>query len=321
MKYNVFISYSRKDAVIADKICEIFDKQEPQLTYFIDRQGIEASAEFPEVLAQAIDESSIVLFLASANSYQSDYTKKEVTYTINKKGGTAIFPLMLDNAPLPASLEFQLSNINWRTLSKNYTLEEHLVADIRKKLENPHIGETFAQRKQKKDNKIIVGAMAIVCALIGAAVMLFYNDKATKNTAITDSEKVSTLVCSADSLIAQADELKKTQQEDVRLPEELHLLDAASSKIDEAQAIKDAYSGTEHLPLFTTNLEGKRQAIETRKDSMFSSWSERAIDAYQFSQRVGSTSERQIAHRYATFALMVRPDNEDMQTLINKTNN
>lgn len=321
MKYNVFISYSRKDAAIADKICEIFDQQEPQLTYFIDRQGIEASAEFPEVLANAIDESSIVLFLASANSYQSDYTKKEVAYTINKKGGTALFPLILDNAPLPASLELQLSNINWRTLSKNYTLEEHLVADIRKKLENPHIGETFEQRKQKKDNKIIIGAITILCALIGAAVMLFYNDKAAKNTAIQDSERMIALICSADSLVAQADELKQTQPEDVRLPEELQLLAAAIDKIKEAQVIKDAYLGTEHLPLFNADPEGKIQAIETRKDSMFNSWSERATDSYQFSQRVGSMGERQIANRYASYALMVRPGNEDMQTLINLTKN
>ena len=38
MKYNVFISYSRKDTKTVDKICNAFDKN--GITYFIDRIGI-----------------------------------------------------------------------------------------------------------------------------------------------------------------------------------------------------------------------------------------------------------------------------------------
>ena len=52
MAYDVFISYSRKDTAIADKICKTFDSV--GITYFIDRQGIGGGFEFPEVLANAI---------------------------------------------------------------------------------------------------------------------------------------------------------------------------------------------------------------------------------------------------------------------------
>lgn len=38
MKYNVFISYSRKDTKTVNKICNAFDKN--GITYFIDRIGI-----------------------------------------------------------------------------------------------------------------------------------------------------------------------------------------------------------------------------------------------------------------------------------------
>lgn len=37
-KYDVFISYSRKDTVVADRICAALDQQD--ITYFIDRKGI-----------------------------------------------------------------------------------------------------------------------------------------------------------------------------------------------------------------------------------------------------------------------------------------
>ena len=51
MKYDVFISYSRKDTPIADKICAAQDQQD--ITYFIDRKGIGGGMGFPSVLADA----------------------------------------------------------------------------------------------------------------------------------------------------------------------------------------------------------------------------------------------------------------------------
>ena len=38
MQYDVFISYSRKDTAVADRICQAFDAVD--ISYFIDRQGI-----------------------------------------------------------------------------------------------------------------------------------------------------------------------------------------------------------------------------------------------------------------------------------------
>ena len=69
MQYDVFISYSRKDSEVANRICAAFD--EVGITYFIDRQGISGGFEFPAVLAEAIINSKIFLYLASGNSYDS----------------------------------------------------------------------------------------------------------------------------------------------------------------------------------------------------------------------------------------------------------
>jgi hypothetical protein len=66
MAHDVFISYSRKDTEVADRICEVFDKV--GISYFIDRQGIGGGLEFPLVLAENIVSSKLFLFLASENS-------------------------------------------------------------------------------------------------------------------------------------------------------------------------------------------------------------------------------------------------------------
>ena len=90
MKYDVFISYSRKDTPIADQICAAFDRA--GISYFIDRQGIGGGFEFPVVLAEAILESQVILFLASVNSYESKFTNAELTFAFNEKPKNSILP-------------------------------------------------------------------------------------------------------------------------------------------------------------------------------------------------------------------------------------
>ena len=94
MQYDVFISYSRKDTEIANRVCEAFDKV--GITYFIDRQGIGGGFEFPAVLAEAILNSHIFLFLASKNSYESKCTQAEITFAFNKKDKACIHTLSME---------------------------------------------------------------------------------------------------------------------------------------------------------------------------------------------------------------------------------
>lgn len=129
MQYDVFISYSRKDSFIADKICKALDDN--GISYFIDKQGIIAGMEFPETLANAILSSRIFLFLASDNSYKSKFTRNEVVYAFNKKEGACIIPYIIDGSKLPADLEFTFCSINWRNINE-HPIESSLVQDIQK---------------------------------------------------------------------------------------------------------------------------------------------------------------------------------------------
>lgn len=126
-KYDVFISYSRKDTVIADRICKALSKA--GITYFIDRKGIGGGIEFPLVLADAICESSLFLFLASDNSYKSKFTNNEITFAFNEKPKHSILPYIIDGSELPRHIRFIFAGINWRNL-KEHPIETVLVSDL-----------------------------------------------------------------------------------------------------------------------------------------------------------------------------------------------
>lgn len=317
MKYDVFVSYSRKDSDIAERICDIFDRQEPRIRYFLDRKGIGAGNDFPVVLANAIEESAVVLFLASRNSYESDYTAKEVTYTISKKGSTALLPLIIDGSKLPPGLEFQLSNINWRVLGPGYTLEGSLIADIMKRLKDPSAGETLEARKHRKDRKVLFGSIATVCAILAATLFIFGRYNSAKAKALSDSATVKGLVSRADSLILHAGKVADPFDAEGSLDEELQALDLAARCAIEADGVMLPYREGEYMPYFSADPGKVLQTVEAKKDSMFVSWKERAVDAYDYYRRTGSAVEKELAVRFALDALKIRPDDEEMKTIKN----
>lgn len=127
MEKEIFISYSRLDTTVADRICDALDKA--GISYFIDRQGIGGGMEFPVVLAQAILDCKLFLYLASENSYKSRFTTSEITFAFNEKEHNSILPYIIDGSTLPAHLRFIFSGINWRTIT-NHPVETILVDDL-----------------------------------------------------------------------------------------------------------------------------------------------------------------------------------------------
>ena len=177
-KYDVFISYSRRDTNVVDKICKAFDDN--NISYFIDRQGIGGGLEFPKVLAEAILSSQIFLFIASENSYKSKFTQSEVVFAFNKKQKSNIIPYIIDDSTLPSELELTFSAINWRRKSK-HPIETTLVDDVLKRVGKTRIVEETGNHDLKRLFYKQKGVIFSVCALIGL-ICIFFVVKQCLNT-------------------------------------------------------------------------------------------------------------------------------------------
>lgn len=148
MKYDIFISYSRKDMAVADRVCRALDQA--GITYFIDRQGIAGGMEFPDVLAAAIIDCKLFLLLASANSYASKFTSSEITFAFNEKPRNTILPYLIDKSEMPPGMRFIFSGINWRTLEE-HPVETVLVNDLLQLLGRSVPAQPKPESPQKRD--------------------------------------------------------------------------------------------------------------------------------------------------------------------------
>ena len=93
-KYDVFISYSRKDYVdehnniIPGNEVSIIKEAltEAGITYWFDEEGVYSGDKFTEKIVTNIEASSIFLFLLTQNACESTWTSKEIAYMIYKNG-------------------------------------------------------------------------------------------------------------------------------------------------------------------------------------------------------------------------------------------
>ena len=124
-KYDVFVSYSRKDSEIVDWICQLM--RQKQIVYYRDTQEIPGGEKFFNELAKSILDSVVFLYIGSKNSYSSIYTPKEINFAISKNTNV-IIPYLVDDSPLPDNLFLAFSDLNVR--NKNEHSPEVILEDI-----------------------------------------------------------------------------------------------------------------------------------------------------------------------------------------------
>ena len=110
MKFDVFISYARKDIGEVSAILDILRKRIPGLSCWFDMNGIESGDEFEDKIITAINSSVSLLAFLSDNSYASAWTRKEVVYAYNTR--KKVVPVLLAGAVLKDWFLFRFGNID-----------------------------------------------------------------------------------------------------------------------------------------------------------------------------------------------------------------
>lgn len=184
---DIFISYSRQDIEVVDKICKHLEAN--GITYFRDIFDIAISNIFPQTLADGILSSKLVLFIASQHSFASNYTSKEVTFAYQNH--ITILPLAVDDTPMPTRYSFMFSDV--QCLSLTNTPIQRLMEDIKKVLSEHNDTNQPAQQIQVAQPKMsvakkgvslkgivaIILATIIIVAALGVGAYYFLADKTT----------------------------------------------------------------------------------------------------------------------------------------------
>ena len=118
-KYDVFISYSRKDYVddagnvLEDNmLSKIKDTLKANgISYWFDEEGIYSGDEFASVLTNAIRNSRIFLFISSVNSNQSKWTSNEISTALEFQ--KTIIPFRIDKSPYNDSVMMKIVSFDY----------------------------------------------------------------------------------------------------------------------------------------------------------------------------------------------------------------
>lgn len=155
MKYDVFISYSRKDyvdeqgdIVEGSPVKEIIHfLEENQITYWFDKEGIYSGREFVEVIADAIVDSKMMIFVSSVHSNESIYTTGEIFEALENE--RLIIPVKIDESQYNPKFKLLLRPLDYIDYSKTDAFADLLRA-IQKEKEVIYLKEEEEKRKRKE---------------------------------------------------------------------------------------------------------------------------------------------------------------------------
>lgn len=322
MAYDVFISYSRKDSKIADEICSALTAS--GLTFFIDREGIEAGQNFPQVLAEAVDDSTVFLFLASQNSFRSRFTRGEVTYAFNHKHSGTIIPYIIDGSEtMPPDLELMLGNFNWRR-KELCPVETQLMEDIRTAIAHPEEGTVGGRNVVSgRKKKILAWSAVSLAALLVLATVVFAlsrsRDRAENRAAMESSRQYEDLIAGSDSLVTCFEAMKASPNTLETTADQIAGLKQALFLLDSAKAVGSRYGDSTFKGLFNQDLSGRTSSITARLDSIHAAWAEYARDSYALYLISRRPSERENVLACIEYALSVKT-NPSLEKIINELN-
>lgn len=161
-KYDVFISYSRKDYVdennnvipgnIVSKVKDTLEKM--KVKFWFDENGVYSGDEFAPMIARAIKNSEIFLFISSHNSNASDWTSNEIAtaHAYKKK----IIPFRVDDSVFNESVIIYIAKLDYIDYTKNQDkaiarLKESIESHLKQKAEQDRLA---IEKKQKEEERL-----------------------------------------------------------------------------------------------------------------------------------------------------------------------
>ena len=109
MNFDVFISYSTKDAAIANAACAVLEAAKSVAE--CAQRDIMPSGPWGTSIVKAIDECPVMVLIFSGNANASAQVHREVDRVFSK--GVAVVPLRVENVVPDEGLAYYLDTVHW----------------------------------------------------------------------------------------------------------------------------------------------------------------------------------------------------------------
>lgn len=190
MKYDVFVSYSRKDYVDEQKqvipgnvVSRVKDAlTNAGITYWFDEEGIYYGQNFVDKIVTNIEDAKIFLFLSTANSNKSPWTCKEIASADEFK--KHIIPVRIDPTPYSKKVLFRIADLDYIEYYVNpekgiedmiesiqVYLKEFAAEEERKLAKEEELRQQKEQQERRKqeEQERLVSEIKLACATINNA--------------------------------------------------------------------------------------------------------------------------------------------------------
>jgi hypothetical protein len=135
MSHKVFISYSTKDADVANAVCKALEAE--GVPCWIAPRDILPGEEYADAIIEALNNCQLFLVILSEESNSSPQVRREVERAVSKN--LSILTFRIDNTILSKAMEYYLSNRHWLDASQTAFSKQlrSLSAAVQKLLEQP----------------------------------------------------------------------------------------------------------------------------------------------------------------------------------------
>ena len=170
-KYDVFISYSRKDyadnrgnVIPGNEVSKIMDAlSKAEISFWFDKEGVIHGEDFGEKILKYIKRAKIFVYLSTSAANESEWTRKEIASAVMYK--KKIIPVRIDESPYHDSVMFRIADLDYINYEHNpqkgreelvesilrYKAEERAAAARREAEEQRHREEQERQYRQQEE--------------------------------------------------------------------------------------------------------------------------------------------------------------------------
>lgn len=150
--HSVFLSYSRHDSAVVERIAEKIEQAGYPI--WIDRSGIHGGEQWRNAIVDAIEAADVFIIFLSPNSVKSTNVRKELDLADASK--ISIIPITIASVIIPQQMKYQLAGIQiiegWRLADGGFSHICRALTELQVRC-NRHLAQSSDISQKQSDER------------------------------------------------------------------------------------------------------------------------------------------------------------------------